>query len=749
MFTDFFDAVSGSRHWVAAGWTMLHFVWVGLAILIVTGVARRVLYRAPADIRHLMVLVCFAALAAAPVVIYRYVLEPARVASPPQTPNLAFVTRGGGEMTPVSKAELEIAPAMESRRPFLSQIQPWLDRAARWMPLAWAAGVPFTLALLATGVVGAHRLRNIGEELDDPDLQRRFERLCESLGLNRRVVLALCDEISAPLLVGILKPVILIPPSVLAGLSPQQLELILIHELAHVRRWDNLVNLLQRLVEGVLFFHPAVWVVSRWLRLEREHCCDAVVLRHTSQPREYVETLASLALPGVAPRLAASAMAANHQLVSRIRRILNLEDRTMSLSRKTLGTGAGIIAAGLLAGLSAVLAADGKEPRAGDPTAAAAAGKPPGEQFEVIGGLEDRLLPQSFTPYSAGRVDFFDPAGAGAPYVGAGDALVRSYALQALQAEPGAAAAAADPLQPQPGADGVLQHRAAANRNWGPEQATGAPDVPRAADDARAWASLTEDGQDEWLELTYAPVEAGAVLIYETYNPGAVSEVVVTDDQGTKHRVFQGQDPSAGSDKAVLVVSLAKPIKIASVRIEIASRRTPGWNEIDAVGLLHAKGGDVSWADAARASSTYAEPQNRNNNPNDNNFIPRQHVNAVWGQMLNERGFMPASGLAGNGRTTSALNPLNAGVGLSGRKAPAARNGLTNVTALGGGAAATDPNVDNLRAENEELKRLVAEQRDRQLQQEKMLEELQKAVQDLRRGNAAGEPASGNKPQAK
>ena len=98
--------------------------------------------------------------------------------------------------------------------------------------------------------------------------------------------------------------------------------MVLLHELAHVRRWDNLVNLIQRLVESVLFFHPAVWIVSGWVRKEREHCCDEIVVRQTGKARAYVETLLTLSTPAAVPvpRMA-MAMARGH-LVVRVRRIL-------------------------------------------------------------------------------------------------------------------------------------------------------------------------------------------------------------------------------------------------------------------------------------------------------------------------------------------------------------------------------------------------------------------------------------------
>jgi hypothetical protein len=155
-----------------------------------------------------------------------------------------------------------------------------------------------------------------------------------------------------------------------------------------------------------------------------------------------------------------------------------------------------------------------------------------------------------------------------------------------------------------------MLNRAQADRAWGPEQATGAPDVPQPADDGHAWASLSEDAQDEWLELSYRPTETDSILIYESYNPGAVSDVIVTDEQGARHQVFKGQDPSLGTSMAVLVLALPKPMKVAGVHIELASTQVRGWNEIDAVGLLNAKTGEIAWAQAARASTSYADPRN-------------------------------------------------------------------------------------------------------------------------------------------
>ena len=107
--------------------------------------------------------------------------------------------------------------------------------------------------------------------------------------------MAACDRVATPVLVGIMRPLILLPAVAMGGWVPEQIEMVLLHELAHVRRWDNLVNLLQRLIESLHFFHPAVWIVSGWIRQEREHCCDRIVVAHTGKAHVYAEMLLALA----------------------------------------------------------------------------------------------------------------------------------------------------------------------------------------------------------------------------------------------------------------------------------------------------------------------------------------------------------------------------------------------------------------------------------------------------------------------
>ena len=220
-----------------------------------------------------------------------------------------------------------------------------LGLAAMCLPWLWICGAPLSFALTTAGLLGAERLRRQSRPLEDARITEMCRQLAASLRISCRVGVAICDRIAAPILVGVLRPMILLPAAALAGWDPQQLEMVLLHELAHVRRYDNLVNLLQRIVESVLFFHPMVWIVSGWVRREREHCCDELVVARTRQPHAYAEILVSLAERLSQGTLRGSSLArpqavssmAERPVVARVRRILKKEEQPMQVSRKAVG----------------------------------------------------------------------------------------------------------------------------------------------------------------------------------------------------------------------------------------------------------------------------------------------------------------------------------------------------------------------------------------------------------------------------
>ncbi len=153
-----------------------------------------------------------------------------------------------------------------------------LHSVSRWVATLYLLGVVLILGRLLRGVFGGCRLRKLAKVIDDAPLLQMVDRLARRLGLKVVPVVAWCGQISIPVVVGIVKPMILLPTTVVIGLTPDQLQALLLHELAHIRRFDPIVNLLQRIIEAVLFFHPVVWFVSRRISVMREHAADDMVL---------------------------------------------------------------------------------------------------------------------------------------------------------------------------------------------------------------------------------------------------------------------------------------------------------------------------------------------------------------------------------------------------------------------------------------------------------------------------------------
>jgi len=158
----------------------------------------------------------------------------------------------------------------------------------------WIIGVVLLYAYRSVGWMAAQRLRRRGVCAAPQHWQQRVTELSARIRLTRAVVLLESALAETPMTIGLLRPVILMPLGLLAGLPSDQVEAILLHELAHIRRHDYLVNLLQALVEGLLFYHPATWWVSQVIRREREMCCDDLAAAATGDVLVYARALAAL-----------------------------------------------------------------------------------------------------------------------------------------------------------------------------------------------------------------------------------------------------------------------------------------------------------------------------------------------------------------------------------------------------------------------------------------------------------------------
>lgn len=200
-----------------------------------------------------------------------------------------------------------------------------------WLVVAWSIGVAWSSLALLREWWKLRRLCREAEPLD-PAWQRRFEVLRERLRVTRRVGLAMSARVVAPLLVGVLRPVVLLPASLVARLPAEQVELILLHELAHLRRLDPWFNLLQAALDTLMFYHPAVHWMSRRLRHDRELCCDDLVVEHGGDRLRYARTLLTLAEHARGMPQAVALAASGGVLLERVERIVERAPKRRALA---------------------------------------------------------------------------------------------------------------------------------------------------------------------------------------------------------------------------------------------------------------------------------------------------------------------------------------------------------------------------------------------------------------------------------
>lgn len=197
-----------------------------------------------------------------------------------------------------------------------------------WVPLVWSVGATLMLVRTLGGLwVVSRWVANA--EAPQGEVLSRLEAVRERLRV-RAVRWGLSARRSVPLTVGFVRPVVLLPLSLLTALPGSDLELLAAHELMHVRRWDYLVNLAQAVVEAALFFHPAMWWVSRCAREEREYCCDDAVVAHLGAARSYARAL--LCLEQSLSPVAVAVSSTGGQFMNRIHRLLDPRRSSSSFS---------------------------------------------------------------------------------------------------------------------------------------------------------------------------------------------------------------------------------------------------------------------------------------------------------------------------------------------------------------------------------------------------------------------------------
>ena len=192
--------------------------------------------------------------------------------------------------TPAKRVNMPTENTAASSNPIYQPVQS-STIGLGWIIVFWSAGLMVMLVRIFVQLTGVARLKRDAIDIDQKDLLDMFADMCTSMGITRKIRFAASAVLVHPGVIGFWRPVLLIPASMLTNTPPDHLQAIIAHELAHIRRYDYLVNLCQMVVEAIFFFNPAVWWISRQVRIEREACCDIAGINVTGRRLKYAQVL--------------------------------------------------------------------------------------------------------------------------------------------------------------------------------------------------------------------------------------------------------------------------------------------------------------------------------------------------------------------------------------------------------------------------------------------------------------------------
>jgi beta-lactamase regulating signal transducer with metallopeptidase domain/sporulation protein YlmC with PRC-barrel domain len=335
------------------GWALLHFLWQGTAIAAFAAAAMALCRRS--SVRYWLGVVALVLMLLAPFATFSFYAQQQGGQQNAKSSPLVAVqpTANDNVMTNTPMKSLTSAYPLPTHE----------TDALPWLVEAWLLGVAFFSLRSAGGFFLLERERRRQSSVISDRLLEICFTLQDRLGISRAISYCECKWLQAPAVIGWFRPVVFLPVTALTGLSEDQLQAVIAHELAHVQRLDPFVNVFQVCVETLLFYHPAVWWLNKKIRAEREHCCDETAVALCGNPVEYARALTLMEEWRSAPVFA---MAANRgPLTDRIVRVLGL---------KTLGAGMrGIGLTGSLLCLTAALVAGNALINMAHPTAARAA----------------------------------------------------------------------------------------------------------------------------------------------------------------------------------------------------------------------------------------------------------------------------------------------------------------------------------------------------------------------------------------
>ena len=272
------ELVINSPFLQALALTLLHFLWQGVVVASLLKLLLSLISTKRANLRYGITSLAMIASLAAPIVTFSYLYQP-----------IAKQFHSVSHSIPISQFQQALQQVSGSS---------WYQPLVEFLPyisIVWLIWVAFLTTKLVIEIITVRKLPHQHTIATDGKLATRFAELAKQIGLTHTPRLVISLKAQVPMAIGWLKPVVLMPAQMLMGLTQEQLEMLLLHELAHIRRYDYLVNFLQTLIEILLFFHPAVIWISKQMRQEREYCADDTAVAHCGNSVAYAHTLADTA----------------------------------------------------------------------------------------------------------------------------------------------------------------------------------------------------------------------------------------------------------------------------------------------------------------------------------------------------------------------------------------------------------------------------------------------------------------------
>ncbi len=293
------------------GYTLLHSIWQASVIVMIVILVLRFIPAKLSNARYAITTAGMLVVTLLSIATFLYLSS---------TPKDLMVTH----TIPVQPASVESSKYLTnlSFSSSIAMLNAFIQSSIPVFLAAWILGTLLFSLRILTGLWYTQKLRAESVLLKN-EWSERIHFLTKELNINTFVTLAESSAIHAPVIIGYIKPIILIPIGMTASLSTAQLETIFLHELMHIRRNDYLINLIQTFIEAFYFFNPFVWMISGIIKREREHCCDDAVVQHRGNAREYVNALATLEEARLSKAGLSLSLAENkNQLLNRIKRLM-------------------------------------------------------------------------------------------------------------------------------------------------------------------------------------------------------------------------------------------------------------------------------------------------------------------------------------------------------------------------------------------------------------------------------------------